>query len=292
MITKTAWVFPGQGSQIVGMGKDLATTCLGKEYFKKAQDILGWSVLEICQGDATVLSRTLYTQPCLYVIQCILINLLKENQPNPNFLAGHSLGEYAALYAAEVFDFATGLQLIKNRAELMDKVIGGKMVALIKFDRLSLNKTIASIPDVVLANDNSEQQVVISGTPQAVDKVSHSIKAKRTIELKVSGAFHSHLMKEASEQFYILLESIDFKEAKIPVFSNVEAFPRASKIILKENLQKQMTGSVRWRETMASMIENKVTKVVEIGPGKVLSNLFKKEYTEINIKNIRSLSDF
>ncbi|BDA39567.1 ACP S-malonyltransferase [Candidatus Atelocyanobacterium thalassae] len=292
MVTKTAWIFPGQGSQIVGMGRDLATTDLGKEYFRKAQDILGWSVLEVCQGDTKILSRTLYTQPCLYVIQCILINLLKQNQTNPNFLAGHSLGEYAALHAAEVFDFTTGLQLVKNRAEFMDNVVGGKMVALIKFDRLYLNEIIANVPNVVLANDNSEQQVVISGTPQAVDKVSNSIKAKRVIELKVSGAFHSHLMKEASEQFQVLLENINFEEAQVPVLSNVEAVPRTSKIVLKENLKKQMTGSVRWRETMISMVEHEVIRIVEIGPGKILSNLFKKEYTQITIKNISSLSDF
>ena len=292
MVTKTAWVFPGQGSQVVGMGKDLATTSLGEEYFKEAQDILGWSVLELCEGDTVNLSKTLYTQPCLYVIQCILVRLLKENQVNPNLLAGHSLGEYVALYAAEVFDFTTGLKLVKSRAELMNKAVGGKMVALIKFDRLSLNEIIANTPDVVLANDNSEQQVVISGTPQAVDEVSHKIKAKRAIELKVSGAFHSHLMKEASEQFQILLENTDFKEAQIPILSNIEAVPRTSEIILKENLKKQMTGSVRWRETMVSMVEHGITNIIEIGPGKILSNLFKKEYTQIDTRSIGSLSDF
>ena len=179
--------------------------------------------------------------------------------------------------------------MVKSRAELMNKAVGGKMVALIKFDRLSLNEIIANTPDVVLANDNSEQQVVISGTPQAVDEVSHKIKAKRA---KVSGAFHSHLMKEASEQFQILLENTDFKKAQIPILSNIEAVPRTSEIILKENLKKQMTGSVRWRETMVSMVEHGITNIIEIGPGKILSNLFKKEYTQIDTRSIGSLSDF
>ena len=175
---KTAWVFPGQGSQVVGMGVDLATTSMGKTRFEEAQDILGWSVLDKCQGEESELSMTLYTQPCLYVVESILVDLLKDKGQTVDLVAGHSLGEYSALYAADVFDFATGLALVKRRAELMSEAAGGKMAALMKFERSQLEEAIASVSDVVLANDNSEQQVVISGTPEAVDQICSQVKGQ------------------------------------------------------------------------------------------------------------------
>ncbi|MEO1799791.1 MAG: acyltransferase domain-containing protein, partial [Cyanobacteria bacterium J06629_2] len=167
-MTKTAWVFPGQGSQTVGMGIDLQNLPTVRTKFALAEKILGWSVLDICQGDETTLASTLYTQPCLYVVESILIDLLKEKVGSPQLVAGHSLGEYVALYAAEVFDFTSGLRLVKKRAELMDRADGGKMAALMKFDSEQLSKALKLAEDVVLANDNSAGQVVISGTPEGV----------------------------------------------------------------------------------------------------------------------------
>ena len=288
---KTAWVFPGQGSQAVGMGVDLATTPMGKDRFEEAKTLLGWSVLDQCQGDEAELSKTLYTQPCLYVVECILIDLLKDKGQTPGLVAGHSLGEYSALYSAEVFDFATGLTLVKRRAELMSEVAGGKMVALMKFDRSQLETAIANIPDVVLANDNSEQQVVISGTPEAVDQLCSQVKSKRAIPLKVSGAFHSPMMATAAQQFKMLLEDTHFNEAKIDVLSNVDPTPSTSATTLKERLIEQMTGSVRWRDIMLALPQENVTHVLEVGPGKVLAGLIKRACPTLEVANVRSLED-
>ena len=181
---KTAWVFPGQGSQAIGMGVDLQHIPSAKAKFELAEKILGWSVLDLCQGDEETLACTLYTQPCLYVVESILIDLLKEKTGSPQLVAGHSLGEYVALYAAEVYDFESGLKLVKKRAELMNDAEGGKMAALMKFDREQLNEALNNTDDVVLANDNSVGQVVISGTPEGVEAVLSQVKAKRKMAFK------------------------------------------------------------------------------------------------------------
>lgn len=289
---KTAWVFPGQGSQAIGMGVDLAATPMGKDRLIEAETILGWSVLDKCRGEETELANTLYTQPCLYTVESMLIDLLKDKGQKIDLVAGHSLGEYSALYAAEAFDFVTGLNLVKRRAQLMSEAAGGKMAALMKFDRSQLEAAIAAIPDVVLANDNSDQQVVISGTPEAVDRLCSQVKVKRALPLKVSGAFHSPLMAEAATQFQQLLEEVNFTDAKIPVLSNVDPTPQTSATILKERLIQQMTGSVRWREIMLALSQQEITQVLEVGPGKVLAGLIKRACPEIEINNVASLNDF
>lgn len=275
-MTKTAWVFPGQGSQAVGMGVDLQENPVAKNKFEIAENILGWSVLDICQGDETNLARTLYTQPCLYVIESIIADLLLEKTEAPQLVAGHSLGEYVALYTAGVFDFESGLRLVKERSELMSKAAGGKMAALMKFDRDQLENLIEASPNVVLANDNSAGQVVISGTPEAVDQVLAEVKAKRKVALNVSGAFHSPLMAEASGQFQSVLEEIAFNDAKIPVLSNVEPIPATKGEELKQRLVQQMTGSVKWREIMEQLSQQEITRTIEVGPGKVLTGLLKR----------------
>lgn len=285
-MTKIAWVFPGQGSQIVGMGVDLQDNAVGKAFFEQAEQILGWSVLEKCQGDEEELSLTNYTQPCLYVIEAILTDLLLEKGPLPDLVAGHSLGEYSALYAARVFDFATGLNLVKQRAALMSAASGGKMVALMKFDRQKLDHLIEDTPDVVLANDNSEQQVVISGTPEAVDSVCSQVKAKRAMPLKVSGAFHSPLMLSAATEFKTVLEAVTFADASVPILSNVDPTPATSGEVLKQRLIEQMTGSVRWREIMNQLPALGVSHGVEVGPGKVLTGLIKRACPDVKTQNI------
>jgi [acyl-carrier-protein] S-malonyltransferase len=284
-MTKTAWVFPGQGSQTAGMGAGLADIPTGIAKYEQAEQILGWSVPDICQNEEK-LSRTLYTQPCLYVVESILADILRERGEQPHLVAGHSLGEYVALYAAGALDFETGLRLVKRRAELMDSAAGGQMAALMGFDRQQLEETIAQTPDVVLANDNSDAQAVISGTPEAVETILSNIKVKKAVKLKVSGAFHSHLMAPAAEEFQQILETVTFADASVPVLSNVEPVPATEAAILKERLTRQMTGSVRWREIMLQLPVQGIERVVEIGPGKVLTGLIKRTCPELTLENV------
>jgi [acyl-carrier-protein] S-malonyltransferase len=286
-MTKTAWVFPGQGSQAVGMGADLAEASAPQ--LALAQEILGWSVLEICQNEEK-LNSTLYTQPCLYVIECALADLLLAQGLKPDLAAGHSLGEYSALYAAGVFDFAAGLRLVQRRAELMSQASSGAMAALMGFNREQLDAKIAETEGVVLANDNSDGQVVISGTPAAVEAVIESIKTKRAIRLNVSGAFHSPLMAEAAEEFALSLAEVPFQEAKMPVMSNVDPAPQTAGDVLKQRLTQQMTGSVRWREISLNLPEQNIESAVEVGPGQVLTGLIKRTCKGLSLENISSLA--
>lgn len=290
-MTKTAWVFPGQGSQVLGMGIDLLNLPSAKEKFIQAEAILGWSVIDICQSDIDTLSRTLYTQPSLYVIESIIADILQEKGQQPDLVTGHSLGEYIALYVAGVFEWSAGLHLVKRRAELMDNAAGGMMAALMNFDREKLEKVINETPNVVLANDNSPAQVVISGTPEAVKAVMSQVKAKRAIPLKVSGAFHSHLMKAAAREFQEVLDAVVFQSAKVPVLSNIDPIPETDAETLKQRLSQQMTGPVRWREICLQLAENSIEKVVEIGPGNVLTGLIKRTAADLILENIRNAEE-
>lgn len=286
-MTKTVWVFPGQGSQAVGMGSDLAE--VAKERFAEADDILGWSILDLCQSDESKLANTLYTQPSLYVIECILADLLKTKEMQPTMVAGHSLGEYSALYTAEVFDFIAGLRLVKRRAELMAQSADGAMAALMGFDREELDAKLAATEGVVLANDNNPGQVVVSGTPSAVEAVMTGIKTKRAVKLNVSGAFHSPLMAPAANEYDQILADLPFKTATVPVLSNVDPTPSTDGDVLKQRLMQQMTGSVRWREISLSLPEQNVDTVVEVGPGKVLAGLIKRTCRSLTLKNVGTL---
>ncbi len=286
-MTKTIWVFPGQGSQSVGMGSDLVD--VAQEIFAVADEVLGWSVLEQCQGDESQLANTLYNQPCLYVVECALADALKDQGIRPDMVAGHSLGEYSALYTAGVFDFVTGLCLVKRRAELMAQADDGAMAALMGFDRDDLDAKLAETEGVVLANDNNPGQVVISGTPEAVDAVIADIKSKRTVKLNVGGAFHSPLMAPASYEFDQILASVPFKNACVPVLSNVDPTPSTDGDVLKQRLMQQMTGSVRWREISLALPEQAIDTVIEVGPGRVLAGLIKRTCRSLILKNVSTL---
>ncbi|MBW4625650.1 MAG: ACP S-malonyltransferase [Brasilonema octagenarum HA4186-MV1] len=287
-MTKTAWVFPGQGSQSQGMGIDLLDVPSAQEKFAQAENILGWSVIEICQNNPEKLAYTLYTQPCLYVVESILADIMRQKE-KPNLVAGHSLGEYVALYVAGVFEWSDGLRLVKRRAELMETTAGGMMAALMNFDREQLDKVIASTPEVVIANDNSPGQVVISGTPAGVEAVMSQVKAKRAKPLNVSGAFHSPLMAPAAAEFQDILESVEFNQAFVPVLSNVEPVPTVDASVLKKRLIQQMTGGVRWREISLALPENGIERVVEIGPGNVLTGLIKRTCSDLILENVSNL---
>lgn len=288
---KTAWVFPGQGSQVLGMGVDLLEIASAKVTFDRATEILGWSVVDICQNDEVKLANTRYTQPCLYVMECILVDLLQHHRLQPDAVAGHSLGEYVALYAAGAFDFETGLQLVKRRAELMDLAAFGGMTALLGFDRAQLESAIADTEGVVLANDNSSAQAVISGTAAGIATVVGKIKVKRAIPLNVSGAFHSPMMATAAAEFGKLLAPIVFNNTKIPVLSNVAPTATTNGVELKERLDKQITGSVRWREISLQLPELGIQQAIEVGPGKVLGGLIKRTCEGISVVQIGTRSE-
>ncbi len=290
-MVKTAWVFPGQGSQAIGMGLDLLEIPAAKAKFDQAEQILGWSVVEICQNTENKVSQTLYTQPCLYVVETILADLLMAKGRYPDYVAGHSLGEYSALYTAGVFDFEAGLRLMQRRAELMDSASDGMMAALLGVDRDQLESVLAETPDAVLANDNNAGQVVISGTPEAVEAVLSQVKSKKAVKLNVSGAFHSPLMADAAAQFQTVLDSVQFKAAQMPVLSNVDPIPSRNSGELKNRLSRQMTGSVRWREISLMFPQEHIERVIEVGPGKVLTGIIKRTCPDLVLENVSSLAD-
>lgn len=259
---------------------------VAKERLAIADDVLGWSIQAVCQSEDDKISKTLYTQPCLYVLESLLIDLLKEAGHQPDIVAGHSLGEYCALYAAEAFDFNTGLRLVKLRSELMSQSSEGGMAALIGFDREALETKIAKTEGVVLANDNSPAQVVISGTLEAIEAVLTSVKSKRAVKLNVSGAFHSPTMLPAAREFQEVLDAVEFQTTKVPVLSNVDPTPTTEAATLKQRLSQQMTGSVRWREISLTLPEMGIERVIEVGPGNVLTGLMKRTVKTLALANV------
>ncbi|KGG16802.1 MULTISPECIES: ACP S-malonyltransferase [unclassified Prochlorococcus] len=292
-----AWAFPGQGSQKAEMADAVISLKGGLERFELASSILGRDLLEICRGtnqsdaDLDDLNDTRNTQPAMFVVQSLLIDDLKRQGRKPSFVAGHSLGEFAALYAAEVFDLNTALLLLQTRSELMAAAGGGAMTAVLGFDRNQLEDLISNTDGVVVANDNSSEQVVLSGTPHAVELVASNLNCKRAVPLKVSGAFHSPFMENASNAFSLKLDQALFHDGIIPVLSNADPIPSKSGDLLKKRLKQQMTTGVRWRETMTTLQNEGITIFVEIGPGKVLSGLAKRSINGISLNQVSSATD-
>jgi len=287
-----AWVFPGQGSQKVGMAAGVLDLPGARERFAAASELLGRDLLAICNGEGEGdLNDTRNTQPALFVVESLLVDGLKAQGRSAQLVAGHSAGELVALYAAGAFDATTGLRLIQTRSELMAAAGGGAMTAVMGFERSELDALVAATDGVVVANDNSEAQVVISGSPEAVAQVSSQLRCKRAIPLAVSGAFHSPFMAEAATRFAAVLESVAFADATIPVLSNTDPSPATSATVLKQRLSNQMTSGVRWRETMQRLAAEGITTAVEIGPGNVLSGLIKRSCPGIAGAQIASSAD-
>lgn len=264
-----------------------------RERFALASQLLGRDLLAICsgEGDAADLNDTRNTQPALFVVESLLVDGLRAQGRRPDLVAGHSLGELVALYAAGVFGADAGLALVHRRSELMAAAGGGAMTAVMGFDRGELERLVAACAEVVIANDNSSTQVVLSGTPEAVARVSAALQCKRAVPLAVSGAFHSPLMASAAEAFAAELESVPFADAVVPVLSNAEPTPASDAGLLKQRLRHQMTTGVRWRETMAALAAAGVDTAVEIGPGSVLSGLLKRSGEAIGTARIASAAD-
>ena len=292
-----AWVFPGQGSQKLGMANSLLDLPGSRDRFELASQILGRDLWKICCGEEISseeifdLNDTRNTQPALFVVESLLVDDLKRQERKTQIIAGHSLGEIVGLYSADVLDAETALLLLKKRSELMAAAGGGAMTAVLGFDRYELDDLIRETEGASIANDNSESQVVLSGSPEAVSKVAANLKCKRAIPLQVSGAFHSIFMTEASKSFSEELDRVTFQDAQVPVLSNVDPTPTLSGDILKDRLKKQMTTGVRWRETMDVMQKEGITTMVEIGPGNVLSGLAKRSMKGVLASQISNASD-
>ena len=295
---QTAWFFPGQGSQKLGMGKDVLELNDAKRRFDLASNIFNKDLYQICglqtenNSEEESLNNTKNTQICLFLVESILLDSLKSKGYKPDYLAGHSLGEITALYAAEVLSFEECVSLIKIRSELMSSAVKGSMAALIGFDIEELRKSVEAMDDVVIANDNSSSQVVLSGKREELENLSKIISCKRFIFLNVSGAFHSHFMKEPSQKFSSYLDSLNFKEPIVPVISNSNPTICSNSNELKIRLKDQMCNGVRWRETMDLIREQgKDIHIVEIGPSNVLGGLAKRHLKNIIISQVSSAKE-
>ena len=289
-----AWVFPGQGSQKLGMGKDVIELNDAQRKFNIASDIFNKDLYEICglqthnDDDEKNLNNTRNTQICLFLVESILLDSLKSKGYKPDYLAGHSLGEITALYAAEVLSFEECVSLIKIRSELMSLAVEGSMAALIGFDINELKKSVAALENVVIANDNSSSQVVLSGKKEELEDLSKMISCKRFIFLNVSGAFHSHFMQEPSQKFSKYLDDLNFKEPILPVISNSNPTLSTDSKELKIRLKDQMCNGVRWRETMDLISSQGDVRIIEIGPSNVLGGLAKRHLKNKLISQVSS----
>lgn len=271
------YIFPGQGSQVIGMGRELFSQF--PEITAQADTILGYSIATLCVEDPyQCLHQTQYTQPALYTVNALsYLNKIRQGEKPPRFVAGHSLGEYNALLAAGVFDFGIGLKLVKKRGELMSQAVGGAMAAIIGLTDETIKSTLKQhgLFDVVIANYNTSTQIVISGEAPGISTALPLLEeagALAVIPLKVSGAFHSPYMRSAQKQFEVFLKDFHFSPPKIPVLSNCTASPYQFSEISK-NLAAQITQPVRWVEIINNLLAQNGVEFEEIGPGKVLTNL-------------------
>jgi malonyl CoA-acyl carrier protein transacylase len=274
----TVFVFPGQGSQKLGMGASLFETF--PDMIAIADKVLGYSIQELCLEDPKgKLNQTDYTQPALFVVEAMAYQESLTAQSKPDYLAGHSLGEYTALYAADSFDFETGCRLVQKRGELMAQQTNGGMLAVIggEFDFLKDALSKEPFADIDIANINTPQQVVLSGPKEDLTRFADDMGQhfKKCVPLNVSAAFHSRYMQTAAKAFEDFLGDIEFKTPSIPVIANTTAKPYEPSN-LKKTLAAQIAHSVQWVDSIRYLKALGETEFVEIGPGKVLTGLVRK----------------
>ncbi|TYR37088.1 ACP S-malonyltransferase [Sphingobacterium phlebotomi] len=281
---KTAYIFPGQGAQFVGMGQDLYNLNEEtKSLFEKANDILGFRITDIMfSGTDEDLKQTKVTQPAIFLHSVILAKALGESF-QPAMVAGHSLGEFSALVAAGALSFEDGLRLVAKRANAMQKACEAQpstMAAILGLDDETVEKVCAQVEDIVVAaNYNCPGQLVISGSIEGVDKACvllTEVGAKRALKLNVGGAFHSPLMEPAKVELQAAIEETEIKAPVCPIVQNVDAKPYTDPAQIKANLIAQLTGAVRWTQTVQQMLADGAEAFVEVGPGNVLQGLVKK----------------
>jgi [acyl-carrier-protein] S-malonyltransferase len=302
-MNKIAFVFPGQGSQAVGMGKDLFEKYdSAKELYKIADEIMGESISTISfDGPADTLKLTNYTQPALFIHSFVLTKILGD-KIKADCCAGHSLGEYTANAYANAFDFENGLKLVKTRGSLMRKsgeIQPGTMAALIGMTEEQVFEICRLSSDAGIvqpANFNCPGQIVISGDIAAIEKAievakGEPFKCRIAKKLEVSGAFHSELMRTSDSELKLALKNLEFSNADIPVYTNVDALPVVDKNILKESLSKQLVSPVKWELSIENMVIDGIRQFYEIGSGKVLTGLIKKITPDAEVHNISSVSD-
>ena len=292
-----AFVFPGQGAQFVGMGKDLyETNALAKKYFDRADEILGFKITEIMfNGTDEQLKETKVTQPAVF-LHSVIQALCLGDSFNPAMVAGHSLGEFSALVASGALDFEDGLRLVASRANAMQKaceINSGTMAAIIGLPDEKVEEICASVSSegdiVVAANYNCPGQLVISGNVNAVNVACEKLKeagAKRALPLKVSGAFHSPLMQPAKDELQAAIEKTTFKSPKCPVYQNVDAEPHTDAEEIKLNLIAQLTSPVRWTASVQTMISDGADDFTECGPGKALQGMIGRIDKNVNAHGI------
>ena len=292
-----AYVFPGQGAQFVGMGKDLYdNNPLAKEMFEKANEILGFRITDLMfAGTDEDLRQTKVTQPAIFLHSVILAKTLGD-QFKPDMTAGHSLGEFSALVAAGALSFEDGLVLVSKRAMAMQKAceaVPGTMAAILGLDDAKVEEACASIDGVVVAaNYNCPGQLVISGSVEAVDAACAKLKeagAKRALRLPVGGAFHSPLMEPAKVELEKAINEAPFQAPVCPIYQNVDAKPQTDPATIKANLIAQLTAPVRWTYIVKNMLADGVTEFTELGPGNVLQGLIKKVNPEAVVESKSTL---
>lgn len=279
-----AYIFPGQGAQFAGMGKDLYDKYpLAKEMFRKADLILGFRITELMfYGTDEDLKQTKVTQPAIFLHSTIMAKVL-GNSFKPGMVAGHSLGEFSALSAISALSFEDGLTLVSKRAIAMQKaceITPSTMAAVLGIDDSIVEEVCASFDETVVpANFNSPGQVVISGSNEGIDKAIMALKekgAKRVIKLAVGGAFHSPLMEPAKIELEDAIKATTFRKPSCPIYQNVNAKPSTDPGVIKANLVAQLTSPVRWTQSVLGMIADGATSFVEVGPGNVLQGLISK----------------
>ena len=295
MTKKIAFLFPGQGSQSVGMGKDLYENYeSAKSVFETADNVLNKSISTICfEGPEEDLKQTVNTQPCIVTMSIAAMKALTSQiDIKPDYVAGHSLGEYCAMYTAGVMSLENTLKSIQKRADLMGATKGGSMAAVLNASEEQLKAGLAEgskVGYVDVANYNSPAQVVITGDENAVKAAGDYMLAngvRRVVPLAVSGAFHSKFMENAGHEFASFISNIELNDASIPVITNVDAEPTVNSSDFREKMPKQIYSSVHWTQTIEKMVSDGVEIFIEIGPGKVLAGLNKKIAPDAVVYNV------